>query len=236
MKYFYSASVMGYGEGRQWHRYYNFPRLPMVTETLTWNPKIGIPFAIIKKGNSVWNRVGLHNMGFFNWHREYFFKWSYNFRKNITISMAGTDDQIEDMIGVLEAIQDYEVGGIELNFSCPNVKSYNNLVIPKTDIPLYLKLNWEQDPYNYVNIDRIEGIRVNSVPGYFGGISGRAAQKYNWKFIEIFNREGFNVSGCSITSNEDIKILEDLSCKDIGIGSIMLTDSGLVERLDIKYD
>lgn len=236
MKYFYSASVMGYGEGRGWHRYYNFPKLPLVTKTLTWDPKIGIPFAVIKKGNSVWNRVGLHNMGFFEWFKTYYLKWSDKYRKNITVSIAGKDWQIESMVNIFNTEFNHNIGGIELNFSCPNVKSYDNLIIPETDIPLYLKLNWEQDPYSYVNIDRINGIRVNSVPGYFGGVSGKAAQKHNWTFIKKFNREGFNVSGCSITSNEDIKILEDIGCKDIGIGSIMLTDRSIVEGLGGQDD
>jgi dihydroorotate dehydrogenase len=236
MKYFYSASVMGYGEGRKWHRYYNFPKLPMVTKTLTWKPKIGIPFAILKYGNSVWNRVGLHNMGFFNWFTEYYLKWSDDFKRNIIVSIAGTDWQIESMVGLFETVIGYEIiGGIEINCSCPNVKNYNNIIIPKTDIPLYLKLNWEQDPYDY-DLNNITGIRVNSVPGYFGGISGKAAQKYNWAFIKKFNREGLNVSGCSMTFQDDVKIFEDMGCKDIGIGSVILTNPSFVEGLEDNDD
>ena len=230
MKYFYSAAVMGYGEGRKWHRYYNFPKLPMVTKTMTWDPKIGIPFAILKKGNSVWNRIGLHNMGFFEWFKTYYLKWSDNYRKNIIVSIAGKDWQIESMVGIFDTMYDWNIGGIEINCSCPNVKSYNNIIIPETDIPLYLKLNYKQDPYDY-DLSNVTGIRLNSIPKYFGGVSGEAAQKDNWKFIEKFNREGLNVSGCSITSSDDIKILEDLGCKDIGIGSIMLTNQSFVEVL-----
>jgi len=231
MKYFYSASVMGYGEGRVWHRYYNFPKLPIVTKTLTWNSKIGIPFAVLKKGNSVWNRVGLHNIGFFEWFKRYYLTWSNDLRKNVIVSIAGADWEIESMIGLFEAIPDYYIRGIEINVSCPNVKSYNNLVIPKTDIPIYLKLNCKQDPYDY-DLNNITGIRLNSVPKYFGGVSGKAAQKYNWDYIKKFNCDGLNISGCSITSNEDIKILEDLGCKNIGIGSIMLTNRSVVEGLE----
>jgi dihydroorotate dehydrogenase len=230
MNYFYSAAVMGYGEGRKWHKYYNFPKLPMVTKTLTWRPKIGIPFAILKNGNSVWNRVGLHNIGFFNWFRKYYLEWSDDFRKNIILSVAGTDRQIESMIEIFEAVDDWNIGGIEINCSCPNVKSYHNIIIPKTKIPLYLKLNHKQDPYDY-DLDNITGIRLNSVPKYFGGVSGKAAQKYNWVFIKKLNHEGLNISGCSVTSLDDIKTLEDLGCKDIGIGSIMLTNPSIVEGL-----
>jgi len=231
MNYFYSASVMGYGEGRHWHRYYNFPKLPIVTKTLTWNSKIGIPFAIIKSGNSVWNRVGLHNMGFFNWFKEYYLKWSNNFRKNIIVSIAGRDWQIESMASVFDTVYDYNIGGIEINVSCPNIKSYNNIVMPKTNIPLYLKLNHLQDPYDY-DLDNVTGIHLNSIPKYFGGVSGGAAQKYNWPYIKKFNHEGLNISGCSITTRDDVKILEDLGCKDTGIGSIILTDRSIVEGLE----
>jgi len=231
MKYFYSASVMGYGEGRGWHRYYNFPKLPIVTKTLTFDSKIGIPFAVLKKGNSVWNRVGLHNIGFFEWFKKYYLKWPDDFRKNIIVSIAGADWEIESMIGLFEAVPDYYIGGIELNFSCPNVKSFHNIVTPKTEIPLYLKLNCKQDPYDY-DLNNITGIRLNSVPKYFGGVSGKAAQKYNWEYIKVFNRDGLNIAGCSITCDEDIKILEDLGCKEIGIGSIILTDRSIVEGLD----
>lgn len=235
MNYFYSASVMDYGEGRQWHRYYNFPKLPIVTKTLTWNAKRGIPFAILKRGNSVWNRVGLHNIGFFNWFIEYYLQWPDNFRKNIIVSIAGEDWQIENMIGLFEAVPDYYIGGIEINVSCPNVKGFHNTVIPKTDIPLYIKLNYLQDPYAY-DLNNITGIRLNSVPKYLGGVSGKAAQKYNWGYIKKFNHEGLNIAGCSITSNDDIKILEDIGCKEIGIGSIILTDRSVVEGLEDQDD
>ena len=230
MKFFYSASTMGYGEGRLWHKYFNFPKLPIVTKTLTWDSKIGIPFAVIPYMDSVWNRVGLHNMGFFEWFKKYFLNWSINFRKNIIVSIAGTDYQLQSMIDIFIE-QNLEIGGIELNFSCPNIKSYNNKRIPLSIYPLYLKLNYKQDPYTYHNLDRIKSIRVNSVPKYFGGISGKAAQKNNWEYIKVFNNEGLNISGCSITSLDDIKILEDLDCKEVGIGSIILTNPRFIEKL-----
>ena len=71
MKFFYSAAVMGYGGGRWWHRKYNFPKLSRVTKSLTILPKIGFPFAVVVVGNSVWNRVSLHNVGFFEWLDKY---------------------------------------------------------------------------------------------------------------------------------------------------------------------
>ncbi len=224
MKFFYSASTMGYGFGYRWHKKYKFPNFPRVTKTLTWNRNCGLPFAIIKYSDSVWNRVGLHNIGFDNWLVDYIPG------PNIIVSIAGFDWQIKEMINVFE-IMGVNVGGIELNFSCPNIKGFDNKEIPKTEYPLYLKLNHLQDPYEY-DLDNIKEIRMNSVPGkYLGGWSGKKAQEKNWQKIGIYNYQGLKVAGCSVTSNDDIKELEDRGCENVGLGSIVLTDPKFVENL-----
>jgi len=234
MKFFYSASTMGYGHGYWWHNKYNFPNFPRVTRTLTWDKRRGIPFAILKYSNSVWNRVGLSNMGFFNWCLDYtFYDNSMHDLSNVTISIAGYDWQIEGMVNYIEE-SDLGIAGIELNFSCPNVKSFNNREIPKTRYPLYLKLNCNQDPYEY-DLDNVKGIRLNSVPGkFFGGWSGKSAKLKNWKFIENFNYQGLNIAGCSFTSLDDIKLLSNMGCTECGIGSIILTNPRFVELLEVS--
>lgn len=229
MEYFYSASVMGYGEGRFWHKYYDFPNFKRVTKTLTLNPKIGLPFAIIKKGKTVWNRVGLHNIGLYNWYTKYWSKFSNKMKENTIVSIAGTDHELANMVRILNELT--QLAGIELNFSCPNVKDKENIHVPVSDLPIYLKLNHKQDPYNY-DIGNIAGIRLNSVPKYFGGVSGEWAQKYNWPLINKWNGDGLNVAGCSATCKEDIKILEDIGCTEIGIGSVILTNPKFVEKLN----
>jgi len=230
MKFFYQSGAMGYGNGYWWHRFFNFPKLPLVTKTLTIVPKKGHRWAILPLlipciGKSVFNKVALDNIGIYN--------WAVLPDINVIVSIAGTDYEIQIMIKLLE---NYSIDGIELNVSCPNVKSYKNKIIPQTEHPLYLKLNHKQDPYTY-DLDKIDGIRLNSVPLNIGittiGGSGKIAQKKNWGFIERYNKEGLNVAGCSFTSFDDIKRLEDLGCKEIGIGSIILTNPALVER--IKY-
>lgn len=233
MKFFYSASVMGhYGQGYGWHRKYDFPNFPRITRTLTHHKNTGIPFAVLKFGASVWNRVGLHNIGMFEWlfRATFFEEYKYDF-SNVIVSIAGMDIDIDSMIDDLE-LADLNIAGVELNFSCPNVKGFNNKEIPKTKYPLYLKLNCNQDPYEY-DLNNIVGIRMNSVPGkYCGGWSGKRAQKYNWPKIKIYNYQGLNVAGCSVTSMNDIKYLEeDCGCKEIGIGSIILTNPRFVEGL-----
>lgn len=231
MKFFYSAGAMGYGKGYWWHRFFDFPKLPLVTKTLTIVPKKGHRWAILPStfilpgiGKSVFNKVALDNIGIYY--------WAVLPNINVIVSLAGPDEDIDLMVRWLK---NYSIDGIELNYSCSNVKSYNNKLIPKTEHPLYLKLNHLQDPYAY-DLDRINGIRVNSVPLNIGittiSVSGKMAQKKNWEFIEKYNKEGLNVAGCSFTSVDDIKRLEDMGCKEIGIGAIMLIKPSLVERID----
>ncbi len=227
MEYFYSAGVMGYGNGRSWHKYYNFPNFTRVTKTLTMNPKIGYPFAIIKAGNTVWNKVSLHNIGILNWYFKH-----YSGEENTVVSIFGTDEEVVFIANFIvnRFINDTHIKGIELNLSCPNIKPFYNRDVPSTKLPLYLKLNYLQDPYMY-DLDNVTGIRLNSVPKFFGGISGKMAQKYNWPWIEKFNKEGLNVAGCSCNTMDDIKHMEDIGCKEIGLGSIILTNPHLVETL-----
>ena len=225
MYFFYSAGVKGYGnKNRIMHRCYNFLNLPAVTKTITYHKRIGLPFAILKIGESLWNKVSLHNCGFVNWLDKYY---NYKLFKNVIVSIAGTDVEIGHMTHVLNSM---EIKGIELNFSCPNVKSYDNKVIPKTHRNLYLKLNHKQDPYKY-DLNNIKGIRVNSLPTKFGGLSGKIAQKKNWKFIEKFNKEGLNIAGASCLNFDDFKRMEDMGCKEIGLGAITLINPKAVENI-----
>ncbi len=225
MEFFYSAAVMGYGNGRRWHRKYNFPKLSRVTKSLTVLPKVGFPFAVIVVGNSVWNRVSLHNIGFLEWLSKYS---DHEDSGKIIVSLAGHDHQISFMVEMLEEYSD--IGGIELNFSCPNVRRFENKKIPKSKHNFYLKLRYDMDPFSY-DLDRICGIRLNSVPLLFGGGSGKVAQEKNWSFIKKFNKESLNVAGCSLISVEDITKLCDMGCKEVGLGSIVLTNPKLVEKI-----
>jgi hypothetical protein len=224
MNFFYSSGAMGYGKGYSRHEKYNFPEFPLVTKTLTRKSREGNPWAVLPVGSSVYNRVGLDNIGLYNWIGRIYHDLNYF---DVTVSIAGYDNEILRMV---ESIDCIPMGGIELNFSCPNVKNLNNVIVPSTRHKLYLKLNHKQDPYKY-NLDGVDGIRVNSIPMGFCGGSGKIAQKKNWKFIKKFNREGLNVAGCSWTSVDDLKRLEDMGCEEIGIGSVILTKPRLVEAL-----
>ncbi len=228
MKFFYSASVMGYGFGYKWHDKYNFPNFTRVTRTLTYEKRVGLPFAIIRYGDSVWNRVGLHNIGFFDWVLDYIIYGKRDI-SNLIVSIAGYDWQIEAMVKYFEETN-LNPAGIELNFSCPNVKSFNNREIPKTKYPLYLKLNYTQDPFEY-DLTNVEGIRLNSVPVKFGAVSGRAAKEKNWEWIKKHVNYGLNVAGCSFTHIHEITDLLKMGCSEIGIGSMIMIVPKAVEYL-----
>jgi len=217
---------MGYGKGRWWHKFYNFPDFPRVTKTLTLVPILGSPFLVARIGKSVWNRVGLNNIGISKWIDEY---KHYKKLDNIIVSLAGSDDDIEMMA---EWVDILNIRGIELNFSCPNYMSFGNKKIPYSRHPVYLKLNYCQRAEDY-DLDKVRGIRMNSMPAkYFGAWSGEKAQTVNWARVGLYNFLGINTAGCSFYDMKDIRMLEEWQgCKEIGIGSTILTNPRLVEGL-----
>jgi len=221
MTFFYSAGAMGLrGEGYWWHKLVGFrpPPFPAVTKTLTLNRKVGLPFAILPIGHSVYNRVSLHNPGYYEW----LLLW----RPDLVVSLHGTDDEIAEMVRGLNRM---DCAGIELNFSCPNVRSPGNKRIPESRHPLYLKLSHADDPHRY-DLSRVREIRLNSVPVRFGGVSGKGAQKANWAFIE--RHRDLPVAGCSWTTRDDIlRLHEYYGCTSFGIGAVMLVNRRLVTEI-----
>lgn len=218
MKYVYSGGTFGFdGKGYKWHKLFKFPSFPKVTKTVTLNSCVGNPFAILHLVNSIWNKVSHHNPGIHYWLKNYY-------DKNLILSIAGKDHEIEEMLYILK---DIELKGIQLSYSCPNVKNENK-VVPYSNHDLYLKLNCNQDPFMY-DLSNIKGLFINSVPIKYGAISGKLAQKRNWGFLE--KHKDLNIYGCSFTNQKDIDILRDIGIKKFCIGSMMLINPYLVERL-----
>jgi len=238
MKYFYQSGAMGFnGEGYWWHRLVggSFPNFPFVTKTLTLSRKIGFPFAILFipfLNKSVWNKVSLHNPGFYNWRYKIVCNNDIETTNRMIISITGTEEEIQDMCNSLYWTREFlEFKGIELNYSCPNIKDKNFKTLPGTEYPIYLKLKHNDDPLKY-DLNNVKRIHLNSVPCKItGALSGKAAQKLNWKAIRRWSKEGLNVAGCSFNSLDDIKRLEDMGCTHIGIGSTMLTNPKLIQSL-----
>lgn len=221
--FIYAGGAMGWGNGHPWHKLFGFkfPDFPIITKTLTRFRKSGYPYAVVIIGKSVFNHVSHHNKGFHHFMNTHY-------KKDLIVSISGTDNEIEYMVDHLES---YEIKGIQLSYSCPNVKDQKNKKIPKSKHDLYLKLNHLQDPYKY-DLDKIKAITVNSAPCWFGGGSGKYAQKYNWPWIKKFNEEGLNVHGASWLNEDDIKYLyEYCGCKTMDIGSVMLINPKFVINL-----
>lgn len=233
MNYLYASGAMGFGRGYAWHRwlgYTFFPNFPVVTKTITLKPVSGYPFAIVRMGNTVYNHVAHHNKGF-QWFVDNHLHTTgglFPGKQHIIVSIAGTDDEIAQMVDCLDY---YPVDGVQLSFSCPNVRNMRNRAIPPSRHPIYLKLNHLQDPYKY-DLSRVSGVMMNSVPCWFGGMSGKGAQPKNWAYTRKFNREGLNIFGSSWVTETDIKFLEEwCGCTTMAIGSVMLINPGVVENL-----
>ena len=224
IKFHYSAGSMGWGNGRFWHRFVSLPDFPRITKTVTLNPKIGRPWAIAHLGTSIWNWQGLPNSGYitFSNYIEPFLKHP------IILSIAGTDNEILVMMDYIERYRPKNVTGIELNFSCPNVKNHKNKSIPKSRLPLYLKLNCTQSPQDY-DLSKISKISVNSVPCAVGALSGKLAQKKNWKFIK--QHIDLPISGASWRTKDDLNRLLDMGCRSIDVGTALLTNPKLIGKL-----
>ena len=240
IKFHYAAGAMGSdGHGYAWHKLYDFPILPFSTKTLTIHRRMGFPFAIIKLGRSVFNKVSLHNRGLLSWLLHYHGQ----VRDDAIVSIYGeNDDQISSMVEyinqshrlTLHCGKTSPIIGIELNYSCPNAVRTKATIIPESILPIYIKLSHMQDPYSY-DLDKVSGIRLNSIPMRFGGGSGLVAKDKNWSFIRRHIKNGIKVSGCSFNTMEDVEDLIDMGCQEISIGSVLLTNPKLVERIGKKY-
>lgn len=111
--------------------------------------------------------------------------------------------------------------------------------------PIILKLSANQD---YVSIakavrDKVEAFSLNSVPwgtvftkgertplwklekkvgGGGGGVSGRPAQKHNWKAVEDLSRLGLQVIGPSVMEYEDMQRVRTYGAQAVSFGAIHL--------------
>jgi dihydroorotate dehydrogenase len=228
--FIYAAGAMGFnGEGYWYHEYWNFPKFPFVTKTLTFKQNKGCKYCVMPIGNTVLNKVSLDNVGLFNWLVDYYGV----FDTNNTISIYATD-QYKLNCMLFAIANTFKECNVEINLSCPNAKPSNVKIPIIKGINIALKLGYTQNPfdflYNESDIEHIKMIRLNSVRIFGVGVSGYMAKKYNWKFIKKWGQV-LPVSGCSWNNMDDIYRLIDMGCKEISIGSVMITNPEIVETL-----
>lgn len=244
MNFFYQSGAMGFGgEGWGWHKLmgYNFPALPVITKTITYYPKRGYLYFVIPFFKSVYNKVGLHNMGVRKWFDDYY-------KEDLILSIACDNRswiKIYNHLLYQSLIEKRILDGIELNISCPNIshgeEAYINILLKSIGVALkkqgyikklYLKVNHTQNLNDY-DFDYVDMITLNSAPMFGGGVSGEIAKKYNWAFIDKWQNKPYipSIAGCSWSSFEDIKTLETMGCTSVGIGSTIITNPRVVERI-----
>ncbi|MBI3632938.1 MAG: hypothetical protein HY226_01455 [Candidatus Vogelbacteria bacterium] len=225
----------------------------IVTKTLTRLPKEGNlkmykPLSAVRFLNGgVVNAIGLTNPGLDWWCKEVGPKLKCSPLSIIASIHSNSPREAGEMAWRLNR---YNLQGIELNLSCPNVN--HNLetemewiletirqVKKASNFPLIVKLSTNQ---GYKKIAKkieflVEAISINSVPWKHvypddlsplhhlggGGISGKAAQEHNWKMLkELVGHTKTPIIGPSVWEYEDIDKIQALGAKAVSFGSVFL--------------
>jgi len=221
MRYYIASAFCGFGLEHSGHE--------RVTKTVTRGPTKGHPHRVVMIPRlGMWNHIGLDNPGFYWWVNHIYPRipdpW------NVWLSIAGHAWDLDAMCSILRRRQ-VRLKGVELNLSCPNHEEFVWCHLPQSVYPLSVKLNCDQNLSMKIPHGGVRRVSVNSVPGLGGGLSGGFAKTYNWSWLRIWRHHGYPVAGCSITSESDVKRLEDVGCTEIALGSIMVTNPKLARRL-----
>ncbi len=200
--------------------------------------------------NGVVNAVGLSNPGIDRWCREVAPRLDFSYPPLIA-SIAS--DSLLHLQGMAERLNDFDFMGMELNTSCPTSESgligdddAAQKIIERCEtvkrfsrFPLILKLSVTHDLEAIVPAveGMVDAFSINSVPWARifpdkrsplaalggGGVSGKAAQPFTWKTVELLSQKTkVPVIGPSIWEFSDIAKLRQLGAKAIGFGSIFL--------------
>lgn len=179
-----------------------------------------------------WNNYGLDNPGL----KVFLEKTAPKLKKrnDIIISIAGKrKDELRELVLELIIALPHLIA-IEYNPSCPNypqigakeiIKNCHYLV-KNFNSPLILKLG---NKNRYIEIAKavegvVEAININSVADESGGaISGRAAQKINWRILqELRDSTSIPVIAPSIWCYDDIETVLKIGAKAISFGSVSM--------------
>lgn len=260
LEYIVAAGAMAYdGKGWPWER-------PLVatgiikpelfvtaTKSLTRHPRAGNlrwwkPWTSVRllPGGSMVNAIGLTNPGIEWWLRTIAARMEYP----LIVSIYGASGELVEMARMLD---DVPLVGIEVNVSCPNacggaVVNGAEAVASVSRHPVICKVNVAQD---YLGIAReiermAEAISFNSVPWDLvlgakpfpsgGGVSGRAAQKHNWRAMRRIADSGCTIPliASSIMEHDDLARAREYGASAYSFGAIHMlrpwAPSRIVER------
>lgn len=148
-----SSGTFGYGE--EYEGLIDLKKLgAIVTKSVTLEEKKGnSPPRIVETSSGILNSIGLENVGL-----ERFIKEKLVFLKKLKIPVIVSiaAEILEDYVKLAKRLNKEDIAGIELNVSCPNVQSKNNLTFAQnkdelgkivkavrriTDLPLVAKLS-----------------------------------------------------------------------------------------------
>ncbi len=239
-----------------WKKLFDPALFTVVAKTVTFNPRKGNyhwywPWGciqpIFQDGRIVGmvNAVGLTNKGIGWWCEE---KGIHADRKKIPLVGSILSDNIYELVEMAHILNDFDLVGLELNWSCPNTKGdflENSQKIidgckavkKVSRFPLILKLSVVHDIKSI--LPKVEGIveaiSINSVPWVVifpdrkspfvhlggGGVSGKVAQPHTWGFVKtLVSMTSIPVIGPSVWEFEDIAKLRKIGAKAISFGSI----------------
>lgn len=259
-EYIAASGALGFdGRGWLWERPLRWAGLldsslfTVVVKTLTRYPRKGNlrwrnPFECVRfLRGGVANAVGLTNPGVEWWCEK--IGTSIDSRKiPIIVSIAGEPRELAEMA---EMLNSFDLVGLEINASCPNV---GECLIDNTQqtmeglrwvkkisrFPIILKLSVVK---NVETIARqtdglVEALSINSVPwsvifpnrpspfvhlGTDGAVSGSIVQWYNWHLAARLVRiSKIPVIGPDIWDYDDIAMIREFGVKAISFGSVFL--------------
>jgi hypothetical protein len=266
LEFVVASGALGWdGRGWWWERplYHLGLLLPdlftVTTKTITDYPRKGTRYKCLPLYGGVWNNIGLANPGF-DWWVD---KVAPRLDPKIPLLVSLYPSSLDFIKEACLTLSEYEsIRGVELNFSCPNVKPFHLNTIQGflrnfkyLRLPVVLKLNAEQvliygskEFGQFIDSikETVAAISLNSVPvsllkGCFfktGAISGRRIADINWLVADKIREFGFdNVIYPSVWSYKDVvNVIDVCKAKAVSFGSVHLLHPAAPSRWVKRYN
>jgi len=223
-----------------------------IVRTLTLKPERGNfnllnPFGCIRIiPNGVVNAVGLYNIGIEKWAKKYGPK--INSKKIPIIGSIFGKEEIAESVNILN---DFDLVGLEVNISCPNIKGdvLNNprkairiLETAKENsrFPILAKISIANEGLPLIIQETksfVEAIDINSIPWKMifsnqksplekfggGGVSGKITQFLNWNLIAKLKQiTEIPIIGPGIWDFEDMEKVRKIGASAISFSSVFM--------------